>query len=525
MMRALLLITMLVAAAAMLSGCGGGGSVSEPEPPGAPGPVETLEVGPMLVRPASTAGFRVVGLGGGALTSLTALYGAQIDYLAAQAMLDRIVFSSNRSGTVDLWTCNLDGSGLVRLTSSAASDSRPQWSPDGTKIVFDRAWPGQDREICVINADGSSPRALTNNAVDDVHGTWSPEGRRVAWAGIVGGKFDIWTMFEDGSAKTNLTADPSEDTAPHWSAGGDKPIAFASNRSGDMEIYKMRETGDGLEVLTSVFGADNPAWAPNASQIAFEADYNATPQIWIMDNSGYSRRVFSASLNPVLGPAWSSDGRYIACTSVGPPAVDIRLQETGPPYRFYDVVTHSAIDESPALGSPSVQVERVLIGPNGSDWGGGNPVWTNAMAGIVAFDPSGYRSFVRIGVDPQYAASIRVTPLADPGTSVIGVAVEATRIANLRQDEGRLRPASKWDFAASSAGAIAIYLNSHSGRIAAVLVTRDSVYPTMTPQSVAGDRLTVRGDFAAVYDDAGNCVARDVASATIDAAAGVVSGG
>lgn len=523
-MRIWVLVTTLVIAGAMLSGCGSGGVTPGPEPPGPPGPVETLEVGPMLVRPASTAGFKIVGLPG-AYSSFTALYGAQIDYLASQALLDRIVFSSHRDGYYDLWACHLDGSHLVQLTNNNATDTRPQWSPDGTQIAFDRMWPGQDAEICVINADGSSPHALTSNSLDDTDPTWAPEGRRLAWSRMTAGFEDIWSMFADGSGQTNLTNDSSHDLYADWAPGGEKPIVFSSDRSGDFEIYKMKETGEGLELLTTLFGADRPAWDPMSSQIAFNGTYNGVPQIMLMDSSGYNQRVFSATSNPEVGPACSTDGRFIACTSIGPPEIDIRLQETLPPYRIYDVVTHNATDEAPDLGSPVVQVERVLIGAAGSDWGGGDPIWSNAMAGIVAFDPDGYRNFVRIGVDPQYAASIRITTLDEAGYSLMGVGVQATRIANLRQDEGRLREPTKWDFAASNAGAIAIYLNTMNGRITAVLVTRDSVYPTMTPQSVAGDRLTVRGDFAAVYDDAGNCIARDVASATIDAAAGVVSGG
>ena len=64
----------------------------------------------------------------------------------------------------DIYVMNADGSGVARLTDSAASDVYPTWSPDGSQIAFLTDRTGQ-WEIWVMNADGSDQHSLFDAAV------------------------------------------------------------------------------------------------------------------------------------------------------------------------------------------------------------------------------------------------------------------------------------------------------------------------------------------------------------------------
>jgi hypothetical protein len=76
----------------------------------------------------------------------------------------KIAFISNREGgNWDIYVMNADGSEQTRLTNNPASDTTPDWSPDGTKIAFTSYRPG-DGEVFVMNADdGSEQTNISNN--------------------------------------------------------------------------------------------------------------------------------------------------------------------------------------------------------------------------------------------------------------------------------------------------------------------------------------------------------------------------
>src|SRR5262249_5976691 len=85
----------------------------------------------------------------------------------------RIVFTSNRSGSREIWVCDADGSNAVQLTQfKGPVTGMPQWSPDGRRIVFDSR-PGDNADIFVIGAEGGTMRQLTFHRGEDARPSWS----------------------------------------------------------------------------------------------------------------------------------------------------------------------------------------------------------------------------------------------------------------------------------------------------------------------------------------------------------------
>jgi WD40 repeat protein len=96
----------------------------------------------------------------------------------------KIAFASERGANYDIYTMNADDQTLrqleepgatppqqQQLTTHAASDVDPAWSPDGTKIAFGSNGDG-NLEIYTMNADGTSPTRLTNNGTSDFSPAW-----------------------------------------------------------------------------------------------------------------------------------------------------------------------------------------------------------------------------------------------------------------------------------------------------------------------------------------------------------------
>src|SRR5262245_61745891 len=92
----------------------------------------------------------------------------------------RIAFYSERDGNSEIDVMNADGSGLARLTNTAADEGYPAWSPDGRTITFDSDRDG-NFEIYGMNADGSNVRRLTTHRARDVSASWSPDSSTIVF--------------------------------------------------------------------------------------------------------------------------------------------------------------------------------------------------------------------------------------------------------------------------------------------------------------------------------------------------------
>jgi TolB protein len=125
----------------------------------------------------AACGLYWVGAGGGEYRRLTT-HGTDT---APAGYERRVAFMSARDGNWEVYTVNMDGSGLKRLTSNAAQDGLPTWSPDGTSIAFvsDRggAWA-----IWVMNADGSGQRKLFDLGGTYGSGEYDWTTERISWA-------------------------------------------------------------------------------------------------------------------------------------------------------------------------------------------------------------------------------------------------------------------------------------------------------------------------------------------------------
>lgn len=71
----------------------------------------------------------------------------------------KIAFASFRDGNQEIYVMEPDGSGQTRLTNYAGVDREPAWSPDGTKLAFERDFPeGGDRPADPGGAAGGPRR-------------------------------------------------------------------------------------------------------------------------------------------------------------------------------------------------------------------------------------------------------------------------------------------------------------------------------------------------------------------------------
>ena len=116
----------------------------------------------------------------------------------------KIVFESTRSGFYEVWMCRSDGRGLVQLTHFNSVSGTPRWSPDGQQVVFDSA-VGGNVDIYVVDSRGGQPRRLTNEPSHELVPSWSRDGRWIYFGSNRTGRGEVWKMPAAGGPAAQVT--------------------------------------------------------------------------------------------------------------------------------------------------------------------------------------------------------------------------------------------------------------------------------------------------------------------------------
>lgn len=240
---------------------------------------------------------------------------------------ERILYSSNRAGTYDIYTASPDGDEMFQVTSSTLDDIDPDASPDGHRIAFARGLTSipqsEGGDIYVVDVDGTDERPLfTDPTTKDFAPDWSPDGERIlfsrqpVWVSGGGGAplppSSLWVVNADGSGLIELT---DAGTTGSWSPDGTR-IVFSTWRSGSLELWTMHGDGSNEQRLTTRAGF-SPTWSPDGRFIAFSiVTLPSTGEIHVLDlDTGDVWKVTDHPGKLDRFPSWSPDGRSVIYAS------------------------------------------------------------------------------------------------------------------------------------------------------------------------------------------------------------------
>lgn len=224
----------------------------------------------------------------------------------------KIAFVQNH----EIWTMNIDGSGKTRLTFftgylDSLADG-PDWSPDGSKIVFISYRDNPNGEIYVMDADGGRQTRLTFDDFEAFDPVWSPNGQYIAFGASTTDGSDIYIMLADGSNINRLTFNYGVDSNPNWSPDSNQ-IIF----DGIDGIYVINVDGSDQRLLTNGRGDDFlPSWSPDGRHIAFVSQRDGpSNEIYIMNPDGSGQTRLTSDQLTDLSPDWSPDSTIIVYTT------------------------------------------------------------------------------------------------------------------------------------------------------------------------------------------------------------------
>ncbi len=201
----------------------------------------------------------------------------------------------------DIFTVNLDGSNLQRLTTTERYDAEATISPVGDRMVFTSLRSG-DLDLYSMKLDGTDVRQLTNDVGYDGGAFFSRDGKRIVYRAwhytdstetqkyrellshnlVRPSRMEIMVMNADGTNKRQITHNGAANFAPFF-LPDNRRIIFASNMSDpkgrNFDLFMINDDGTALEQITFSPTFDSfPMFTRDGKHIVFASNRNGKVQ-------------------------------------------------------------------------------------------------------------------------------------------------------------------------------------------------------------------------------------------------------
>jgi Tol biopolymer transport system component len=229
----------------------------------------------------------------------------------------------------DIWVADASGANARRITFDDRLLEGPVWTEDGQSLIFSSARLGAGR-LWRVPASGGSPAALPDTGPGSSMPTVPRRGDRLAFVASLEDT-NIWevpiatTGAAAGPPRQGVSASSWLDGSPDFSLDGAR-LVFVSNRTGRDEIFigsadavAARQITDFSKVPASTVGS--PRLSPDGAYVVFDARVRGNADVYLVAVSGGTPRRLTTDPGADVVPVWSPDGAWIYFTSrrTGPP--------------------------------------------------------------------------------------------------------------------------------------------------------------------------------------------------------------
>ncbi len=275
----------------------------------------------------------------------------------------KILFRNNH----DIWTMTAAGGSRTDLTpGSHGAYGEPAWSPDGSQIVF-----ADNGDIAVMKANGSNIHLITSNG-DNQTPDWSPDGTQIAFVSThdAGDIDHVFVMKPDGSQVKDLSAvtdasDQYYDQDPSWSADSADLLVDSDRPNpghmGPIQIFEIARDGSSANLVSDSYGnAAGPVFSPAGTSFAFTTnDGDGTNQVYVEAFGSGSYTAVSDGPDTAIGDDASWQAVVHTTLKVSPTSAKAgaRVTVTLAGYGDGDVVALTFVDNGVTTSLGTVQTD------------------------------------------------------------------------------------------------------------------------------------------------------------------------
>jgi tricorn protease len=228
----------------------------------------------------------------------------------------------------DIWVVPSSGGEARALVSAPSTESRPVWSPDGSRLAFNSTRTG-DGDIYVLTLRTGALARLTFADGQDQLDAWSRDGRWIyftTWVHDLGGGMqDILRVSADGGTPMEVSGDRYMNEYFSAPSPDGHTVAFTGRGSGDWarrghshrdesELWLVGTAGAPTYERITVGGAKEqwPMWSADGATIYYVSDRDGAENVWARPRTGRARSLTHFRDGRVLWPSISALGRTIA---------------------------------------------------------------------------------------------------------------------------------------------------------------------------------------------------------------------
>ena len=224
----------------------------------------------------------------------------------------KVVFRSTADGESNLWTMDVDGTNRRQLTINAQVDFRGLCIPSGGKYFVFASWRSGKSNLWRVDVDGKNLTQLTSGEVD-TRPQCSPDGQTVVYQKGLHTQPTLWKVNINGGEAIQLT-----DFYSKWNA--------ISNDGQRISFFQMFENKWRIGIISSAGGSilqrlDVPAslkgsevrWSPDDRSLFYISANGNVGNVWNLPLDGTETKpVTNFKSNYLEDFTWSPDGRQLA---------------------------------------------------------------------------------------------------------------------------------------------------------------------------------------------------------------------